>query len=86
MFAWRGLDPASFPAHRLLNMIFVLMVDCVGEVNRDQVVEEFERFLLESPFPDRETWGTRPQDRAQVSAMMETYGPPAGWSPPTRKE
>lgn len=66
-------------------MVFVLMVGMVGEVNRDQVIEQFEQHLAESPFPDRETWGTRPQDRAAVSAMMD-YGPPAGWSPPTRKE
>ncbi len=82
VFAWRGIDPSTVPARRLLNMVFVLMVGMVGDVNRDQVIEEFESKLIESPYPDRATWGTRPQDRQAVSAMMATYGPSPGWSPP----
>lgn len=67
-------------------MVFVEMVDMVGDVNRDQVIAEFEKHLATSPLPDRETWGTRTADPAAVSAMMERFGPPAGWSPPDRKE
>lgn len=81
-----GLDPATMPAWRLLNVLFVLMVECVGEINRDQVVEEFEKQLATPPFPDRETWGLPTADRVAASATLAQYGPPTGWRPPTPKE
>lgn len=71
----------QLPARRLLNIIFTIMVDSAGEVNRGEVIMNLDAFLRDADLPDRERWGTDPAYVQQQRGIMAQYGPPPGWTP-----
>lgn len=81
-----GLDLNALPADRVLNVIFSLMVEMIGEVNRDQVIEKMDEILAAVDRPLRETWGTDPAYVAQQRTIMGSYGPPPGWADRLKKD
>lgn len=62
------------------------MVEMVGEVNHDAVIEQLEAHLAGPAAPERETWGTSPAYVAEQRTIMSNHGPPPGWADKMRKD
>lgn len=75
-----GVDAASLPMRRLLNVVFVLFTEQITEVNRDAILERAEAALGEDNEISRDTWGSSPAYVAQQRTIMSAYGPAPGWS------
>lgn len=80
-----GVDALTLPADRLLNVVFAMLSDSFGEVNRTAIIDEVEKYLRGVGEIDRETWGADPAYTQEQRGIISAYGPPPGFTP-KRKE